>query len=453
MTMTMEPEMAAGLCDRFGRSWSGRRVTVAGLGKSGAAAAEWLCRLGCRVAVTESGDTPQLRASAERLLALGVLDVELGGHTARSLDEAELLVASPGVPETHGPIAWARARQRPVMSEIDLAFHFCPSPVVAVTGTNGKSTATTLIAEALRASGREAIACGNLGTPFSSVISRLTPAVTAVVEVSSFQLLGCEQFRPRIGVLLNIGANHLDRHRDPEAYLAAKMRLFQRQDATDWAVLNGRDPRVVSAADRCGAKRVWFGENRGNPPPLSLAEETRRMLSENAQAVLQVTRLLGIADPLAWQVLREFRGLEHRMEHVASLGGIDFVNDSKSTSPESLLFALEEVRGDVVVILGGRNKGLDFAPLSAPLRQARVKGLVLIGESRPRLRELLQGVPALSEADTLEQAVVAAAVQARPGTTVLFSPACASFDMFHNFEDRGHSFKTIVHHLAEGRSS
>lgn len=440
--------------DVFGRSWEGRRVTVVGLKRSGLAAIELLRRVGCRVRATDRDGTSALQAVRTSLSAAGLEEVEVGGHSRRLIEEAEVVVVSPGVPETSGPIRWALERRVPVVSEIELAFHFCRAPIVAVTGTNGKSTAVTLIAELINASHRRALACGNLGIPFSSVLEQLSPQTIAVVEVSSFQLLWCDQFRPRIGVLLNIGTNHLDRHQDASAYLAAKMRLFQRQTPEDWAVLNGRDPRIVELAGRCLSQHVWFGENRSNPPAWRLAPATQQALTESAQAALQVGRLVGIPDPLTWQVIRLFRGLEHRMEHVLMTPqGVRFVNDSKSTTTDSLLFALAQIPGDVVVILGGRDKGLDFRPLVEPLHQPRVKGIVLIGESRVRLHGLLNGAAhgtAVQESETLEEAVALAERLAGPGTTVLFSPACASFDMFRDFEERGRRFKEIVARLGNG---
>ncbi len=436
--------------DRFGRSWRGRRVAVVGLGRSGMAAVQLLRRVGARVCASEAREATTLRAELDALRAWGVQEIELGGHTQAFIERVEAVVTSPGVPESSGPIQWAAERRLPVLSEIELAYRFCPSPVVAVTGTNGKSTAVTLIAEVLKAAGRRAMACGNLGIPFASVVPQLTPETVAVVEVSSFQLIGCEMFRPRIGVLLNIGTNHLDRHHDQAAYLAAKARLFQRQTAEDWAVLNGRDPRIVTLSEHASARLVWFGENRSNSRSLQLAPETLASLTDSAQAVLQVGRLLELPDPLTWQVIRSFRGLEHRLEHVATIRGMRYVNDSKSTTPDSLLFALNRTQGEIVVILGGRDKGLDFHPLVEPLHEPRVKGLVLIGESRQRLRPLLNGSTTVRECPTLESAVDTAAHLAGPGATVLFSPACASFDMFRDYEHRGRSFKAIVHSLAQG---
>jgi UDP-N-acetylmuramoylalanine--D-glutamate ligase len=436
--------------DAFGESWSGRRVTVVGLGRSGLAAARLLLRAGALVSLTESRDTSDLRSAIDALPEPGPRRVELGGHTSGMLSDAELVVTSPGVADAGGPIAWAESRRLPILSEIEVAFRFCASPVVAVTGTNGKSTAVTLIEQAARAAGRHAVACGNLGTPFSSIIDTLLPETLVVIEISSFQLLRCDRFRPKIGVLLNLSQNHLDRHGSPAAYLAAKARLFRRQSAEDWAVLNGADPAIVALGERVKARRVWFGDNRTNPPALRLSPATCRALGANLQAVLQVCRLLKIPDPLAWQVMRSFRGLEHRLEHAGTVRGIHFVNDSKSTTPDSTLHALAHTPGNVVLIIGGRDKNMAFGPLFERLHEARVQGVVLMGESRGRLRPLLNGSTRVREGATLDEAMQAALGLAGPGSTVLFSPACASFDLFRNFEERGRAFKYLVDEFAEG---
>ncbi len=439
------------LTDRFGESWRGRRTVVVGLGKSGIAAATWLRRIGAQVAVTEASDTPALRAVAASLGPLGVDRVELGGHTEALIRSAELVVTSPGVPETARPLQWAQRLGRPIMSEVELAYQFCPSPIIGVTGTNGKSTVVSLLADLLTAVRRPAVACGNLGIPFCSVLEQLRPDIVAVVEASSFQLVWCDRLQPMIGVLLNLGAHHLDRHRDRSGYLAAKRRLFQRQTADDWAILNGCDPELVAMGEQLPARRVWFGDNRSNAPAFWLAPATRRALSDNAQAVLQVARVLGIPDPLTWQCLRSFHGLEHRLESVVTIRGVRFVNDSKSTSATSCRYAIAQTPGDLVVIAGGRADPHDLPGMADTLYDPRVKGLVLFGESRERLRALFNGSPAIRETASLEEAVAAAVTMARPGTTVLFSPGCVSFDLFRNFEERGRAFKTIVHRL-EARS-
>lgn len=434
--------------DRSGCHWAGRRVTVVGFGRSGRAATGLLARAGCRVRVTDAHDTPELQAAGAALSQDGLEAVELGRHSERLVAGSELVVVSPGVADTVLPIQWASTHGVPIISEIELAFQFCHASVVAVTGTNGKSSVVTLIAEILQASGRPAIACGNLGVPFSAVVGQLEPDAVSVVEVSSFQLAWCVTFRPKIAVLLNLGTNHLDRHGDRRDYIEMKARLFRRQTPEDWAVLNGRDPDVVALAARVNAQHVWFGANRTNPPHLTLSPQTQAALSENAQAALQVCRLLGVADPLAWQTMRCVRRLEHRMEHVATIRGVTYINDSKSTTPESLTFALQQVRGTAVLILGGRDKGLDFRPLAQLCRQPRIRVVVLIGESRLRLWTLLNGVANVQESATLEEAVQRAATTAVPGDTILFSPACASFDMFQDFEARGRAFKALVRRLA-----
>ncbi len=447
MTTVIACAAESSLTDVWGASWTGRRVAVVGLGRSGVAALTLLRQAGCEVRATDSRRGSQVESVRQRLHQQGVERLEIGGHSKRFLDGAELVVVSPGVPESSLPIQWALHQAVPLLSEIELAFSFCRSPIIAVTGTNGKSTAVTLLAQVLQAAGRAAVACGNLGLPFSSVLDRLTPRTIAVVEVSSFQLLLCTRFRPKISVLLNIGTNHLDRHDDPDAYLAAKARMFQCQTPEDWAVLNAADSRIVALANHLHARLVWFGAARANPPTLALADQTLRSLTPGAQAVLQVARLLNVPDPLTWQVIRAFKGLEHRLEPVTTIRGVRWINDSKSTTPDSLLYALAQTRGDVVVIIGGRDKGLEFSTLIEALHDSRVKGIVLIGESRSRLRPLFNGSTIVRESPTLDEAIQVALDLAPPGSTVLFSPACASFDMFSDFEERGRVFKHLVQTL------
>ncbi|MBI3087989.1 MAG: UDP-N-acetylmuramoyl-L-alanine--D-glutamate ligase [Candidatus Omnitrophica bacterium] len=430
--------------DRFGVSWRGRTILVVGLGRSGMAASRALQRIGCRVRISDARDSEELRAVAARVRESGVERVELGGHSPALVEGCDAVVVSPGVPDTAPIIQEALRHGLPILSEIELAFHFCPSPIVAVTGTNGKSSLVTLIHAILTAARRPAVACGNLGTPFAEVLPSLTPQTVAVVEVSSFQLLRCEQFRPAVGILLNLGTNHLDRHQDRASYIEAKARLFARQTPDDSAVLNALDPGVVTVGLGLRAQRVWFGANRDNAARFSLGPITRQRLPASAQAAVQVGRILGIPDPLTYQAIRSFRGLEHRLEDVGTVRGVRMVNDSKSTTPESLLYALERCPGPVVPIVGGKDKGLDFSLLKSALTQERIRGLILIGEARPQLRALVNGHPPVRECGLLAEAVQEALAMARPGDTVLFSPACASFDMFKNFEERGRMFKALV---------
>lgn len=436
--------------DRFGTSWVGRRVMVVGLGKSGIAAAILLRRVGAVVSVTETSNTERTRAAQRELVALGITDCELGQHTRHGMEHNDVLVVSPGVPDDAAPIQWAQQAGCPILSEIELAFLFCDGRIVAITGTNGKSTTVTMAAQVLRAAGRDAIACGNLGQPFASIVESVTRNTVVVLEVSSFQLTWCHRFRPDTGVLLNIGTNHLDRHRNRQAYRAAKVRLFAQQTPQDWALLNGSDPDLVALSKRLQAQVVWFSRDLGNPDGMRLAAQTLRSVSEGAQAVLQIGRLMGIPDPLTWQVIRTFRGLEHRLEPVGSVRGIRFINDSKSTTPDSLLYALAQTRGSLVVIAGGRDKGLDFRAVGQALGDARIRGVVLIGEARAHLRACCHGHPGMREVASVDDAVTTALELAESGTTVLFSPGCASFDMFRNFEARGRAFKRTVSRLVDG---
>ncbi len=440
---------AGGLRDRKGLSWAGRRVTVLGLGQSGLAAAKLLRRAGCRVRVSERQTGEALSKTARELEAGGVDAVELGGHHPEMLDGCDLVVISPGIPPTAPAVAWAHARRLPIISEIELAFQFCRAEIVAVTGTNGKSSVVTMIQQALQAARRHAVACGNLGTPFSEVAPELPAGSVAAVEVSSFQLVWCDEFQPSVGVLLNLGTNHLDWHGDFAHYVDAKARLFRRMGPQEHAVLNGDDELVAGLGDRIAARRVWYGSRRGsdNPSPFRLDPATCRALPLTGQAVLQVGRALGLADPLTYQTLRHFRGLEHRLEHVATVRGVRIVNDAKSTTPDSFLYALERCEGPVVLIVGGKDKGMDFRLLPEAISQERVRGVVLIGEARHRLRQLLNGATPIEERGTLAEALDAAMALCHAGDTLLFSPACASFDMFANFEERGRVFKQLVRQL------
>jgi len=478
--------------DRFGVHWAGRTVLVVGLGKSGLAACRLLRELDAHVRVTDSQDSGALRASATGLREAGVERVELGAHSPALLDGCDAVIVSPGIPDSAPLVHRARCAGLPILGEVELAFRFCVAPIVAVTGTNGKSSVVTLIQRLLETAGRASVACGNLGIPCSSVLPSLPAQTIAVIEISSFQLLGCNEFRPMVAVLLNLGVNHLDRHHDRASYIDAKMRLFQRQTPQDYALLNGQDPLVVRLSGDLRAQVVWFGrpteaapsplptepaissparecrppmgcrprECRSRPrlrptedrPGLELDPATCRLLPASLQAVLQIGRLWGVPDPLSYQVIREFRGLEHRLEYVATIRGVRVINDSKSTTPESLLYALERCAGRLVPIIGGRDKGCEFGALAEPLLEERIRGVVLIGESRPRLRALLNGQTAVQECATLGEAVGEALRLAHPGDTVLFSPACASFDMFRNFEERGRLFKQLVRQLEEGNS-
>ncbi len=431
-----------------------RRVLVVGLGRSGTSAARFLADRGARVVACDEG----LREPPAGLPA-GV-DIVLGPIPEPS--SFDLVVPSPGVP----PERLAGARR--VVGEIELACCALRVPVVAVTGTNGKSTTVTLLEAMLRACGLRARAAGNIGLPAVELCGE--PLDVAVLEVSSFQLESAERLRPAVGVLLNLTPDHLDRHGSFEAYAAAKGRLFRRQGPGDVAVAPADDPRCIALA-RGGrarllpfATRPLFGDGvfadagevvvRAGPrlTRLGVAElglDTGVGL-ENALAALAAAAGLGVDVERAAAAVPGFARLPHRLEPVAELGGIRFVNDSKATNVGAAVAALRTVAAPVVWLAGGHDKGLDFAPLAEAAR-GRVRRAVLFGASRDRLAAALEGAVPVDRVGGLEEAVRAALGVARPGDTVLLAPACASFDEFRNFEERGERFRTAVLELGEVR--
>ena len=426
---------------------AGKTVGVAGLARSGSSAAGWLLAHGASVRVTERGDSEELRRAVRRLQVASAdagerLRVELGRHTREFLRGCDFLVVSPGVPEEALPLVWAREERVPVLAEVELAARACAGTIVAVTGTNGKTTVTTLLGELLPATKRPVVVCGNIGRPFIEMVDAVTPETIVVLEISSFQLLYCDTLKPSVGVLLNITQNHLDRHASLAEYAAAKRRLFANQNAHDWAVLNADDPAVKRLSRRLTAQIVWFGKTSGVP-----------RTNPNEQAVWRVGELFRLPEETIRRVLDGFRGLPHRLEVIGVKRGVRFINDSKSTTPASLCWALERVAPPAIVLVGGRNKGADFGTvktLVARMDGHRPKLIIALGEARRTIAAVLRGAVSLRQAATLEEALRLACRQARAGDTVLLSPGCASFDQFRNYEERGDRFRTLVRQLGEG---
>ena len=413
--------------------YKGRKVTIVGLARSGLSCANLLHALGARVSITDSSAAgPALENRAK--LASPDIAVELGRHTPEFIAGRDLVVISPGVPDTAQPIRWAMEQKIPVVSEVEVAWQVCPCPVVAVTGSNGKTTVTTLIGKVINASGRRAVVCGNIGNPFSGEVSGLGEHDYVVLEISSFQLEHIVAFRPHVAIVTNLNPNHLDRYPGMQEYSDAKKRITLNQQQDDFLVLNAQDPLSAGFSRGAQAKVVSF---RGN------AE-----FNPNQAAVAAVAGCLGIGIDVCRQVFADFRGIEHRMEHVAGIEGVTFINDSKATTVESAQWALSSLPGPVVLIAGGRHKGLDYRPL---LEQARgkVKSVIVIGEAREKISKDLSSELPVSEAATLEDAVHAAFAAARPGGYVLLSPMCSSYDMFDDYEHRGRVFKEIVNRLAK----
>jgi UDP-N-acetylmuramoylalanine--D-glutamate ligase len=451
------------------RSFSveGKRVTVVGAARSGIAAARLLAERGASVTLTEMrGDVPEARP----LETLGVR-LELGGHREATLTDADLVVLSPGVPAEQPEVARARAAGVPVIGEVEMASRWLRGRVIAITGTKGKSTTTALTGSMLEAAGFSTTVGGNIGSPLSAQVAASTPESLHVVEVSSFQLEQIDSFHPWISVMLNVSPDHLDRHPTLQAYETAKARIFENQEAGDWAVINADDPTVLRLASSSRAtprlfsrhsqldqgtsiEHGWIVDRRGDRTdslvPLDAIHLIGPHLVDDVMAAASVGVIAGATPAAMTAAVDRFRGLEHAMELVADIQGVRFVNDSKATNVESALRAIESFDRGLVTILGGHFKGGDLKRLREPLRR-RAKAVVSIGEARPLIREALEGAVEVKEAASLDEAVATAFELAKPSGVVLLAPACASFDMFRDYADRGRTFKEAVTRIANGR--
>ena len=437
--------------------YTGKNAAVLGLGRSGEAAARLLLERGAAVTVLDSGDPAPRRGTAEILSSRGAR-VVLGNDALRCAQEFDFAVLSPGI-DPAAPLARRPVEAGiPLLGEIELAFRNCRCPVVAVTGTNGKTTTTGLIAALLAAAGLRVEACGNIGLPFSEVAARSASLDAAVVEISSFQLETTDTFRPRVAVWTNFSANHLDRYPDVASYRAAKLRIFDRQTADDFAVVNAREDlpglrarKVTFTAAPDVAADFTLGSGgtilRRGELVLSMPETRLRgpHNAENIMAALAAGLCLGADLAKMVAAAREFSAAPHRCEFVRELDGVTWINDSKSTNLDALEQALRGQKGGVL-IAGGKNKGFGYAS-AASLVGERVHDAVVIGEMRESIaRDWSASVPC-HRADDLAQAVDMARGLARPGDTVLFSPGTSSFDMFRSYEERGDLFKQLVNHL------
>ncbi len=415
-----------------------KKVTVVGFQRSGMAVCELVLEKGGVPRVSETKSQDVFKEDLAHWPLAAKTEFEFGGHTQAFIKNSDFIVLSPGVRIDALPVEWARAEHIPVIGEIELAWRFCPCPVVAVTGSNGKTTVSTLIAKILEAGGRRVCLCGNIGSPFSKYIGDLTQGDIVVLEVSSFQLESIVHFRPHVAVFTNFSQNHLDRHKDIKEYFDSKARIFMNQTNGDFAVLNYENETIRQLASKLNSVISYF-----NPPGIY----ARTSLSNpNHLAALEAGRILGVPMEICLDVFKKFKGVEHRLEFVRSLDGIDFINDSKSTTVESGRWALERSEKPVVMICGGRDKNADFSFLKS-LVKTKVKAMIVIGEAREKLRRAFENDVDLRECQSLEAAVVLAKTTAKKGDCVLFSPMCASFDMFKNFEDRGRCFKEIVSKL------
>jgi len=451
---------------------SGNRVTVVGLGRSGLGAARLLDRAGAQVCLTDRRPAEALREQMEQVPAR--VSLFLGEHPDNLFTMVDLVVVSPGVPADIPPLRSSRSRNIPVVGELELAFRFTEAPFVAVTGTNGKSTVTELVGQMMKEDGREVFVGGNIGRSLTEHLAGLDergeePPEWFVAEVSSFQLETIQRFRPRVAAVLNLTADHLDRHGDLDGYGRAKARLFENQINGDHLVLNADDESVAAFAALAPGSVAWFSRNtevpRGvfvrddeivarfdGPDRIVMIRDDIRIRGvhnlENALAAAAIAMLAGVSPDSVACALRAFPGLPHRLETVAEFGGIRYVNDSKGTNVGAVIRSLESFDSPVVLIAGGSDKGTDFKVLRSAMA-GRVRTLVLIGETAPRLAREAAGSIPVRYADHMNNAVSLARSVAEPGDTVLLSPACASFDMFRNFEDRGDQFRKAVQGIRE----
>ncbi len=444
---------------------NGKRVLVVGLGKSGVASALFLKAHGARVTVSDTKSGDELRNEIPVLLDHGIT-VETGGHGERTFRGQDLIVVSPGVPVDAPPLVQARALGETVIGEIELAAQFLPGPVVAITGSNGKTTTTTLTGEIMTAAGFSALVGGNIGTPAISLTDRAKPETTVVLEVSSFQLETIQTFRPKVAVVLNITPDHLDRHRTFEAYVDAKARIFENQQGTDFAVLNADDPTCAVLPSRTKAQVFWFSRQKevqhgayahngnimfrdasGQREILQVSEIPLKGAHnlENVLAAVCAGALMGCAPEKIRQAVRDFKAVEHRLEFVATIRGVDYYNDSKATNVDATIKALESFPANIHLILGGKDKGSDYTVLNDLLRQ-RVKRVYTIGAAAAKIESQIKGAEVV-QAETLDNAIRKANAVAQPGDVVLLAPSCASFDQFKSYEHRGKVFKEIVRGL------
>ena len=406
---------------------------VLGAGRSGTALARHLAARGDRVVVSDTREP-----AAPPALPEGV-EVRYGPQADALLEGVDAVYASPGVPWDAPLLESARARGLDVSSEIDLFFRLCPAPIVGITGTNGKTTTTALTGDVLKQGERPVLVGGNIGETVLDRLPEVTPEHWVVLELSSFQLESVAAPRVRIGAVLNVTPDHLDRHHTMEAYTAAKARLVEFMTEEDTAVLNGRDARCRAMAERTRGQVVWFDELRPDPP-MPVPGEHNLM---NARAAAAIGRAAGLADEGIFRAISEFRGVEHRLELVGEFGGVRWYNDSKATNPDAAQVGVSSFPGvPVVLIAGGRGSGFDLEPWLRDVR-ARTRAVVLMGESAPELEAALAGHPTRRAGD-LEEAIELAAASARPGDVVLLSPGYKSFDMFASYEDRGRQFKAAV---------
>jgi UDP-N-acetylmuramoylalanine--D-glutamate ligase len=443
----------------------GKKVLVVGLGKSGLAAALFLRRRGAQVTVSDLRSAQALGKEIPSLLEAGIA-VEAGGHGLLTFRRQDLIVVSPGVPLNTPELVQVRNLGLPVIGELELAARFLKGDVLAITGSNGKTTTTTLSGEIFSAGGLKTLVAGNIGLPVIEVVDQSAADAWSVLEVSSFQLETTESFHPHVAVILNITPDHLDRHGTFENYVAMKEKIFANQTADDYLILNGDDPVAQQAASRARSQVLWFSRSKivrrgafllnglvmfraseqASPIPVVPLADIPLKGEHNIENVLAAVCAACVAKipvEVIGRTVASFHAVEHRLEFVASVHGVDYYNDSKATNVDATAKAIASFPGSIHLILGGKDKNSDYTQLHALLR-ARVKAVYTIGSAAEKIEGQIAGVTRIVHAGTLDVAVGLAAGEAVAGDVVLLAPACSSFDQFENYEQRGKAFKQAV---------
>ena len=449
----------------------GKRVLVVGLARTGVATALFCAARGAHVTATDARPENEIGEAIAPLRSAGVR-LELGGHQESTFLEQDLVVPSPGVPADASMLQAARAKGVTIWSEVELADRFLNGRMIGITGSNGKTTTTSLIEHILRNAGFSTILAGNIGTPLIAHVEQSSDSTITVAELSSFQLELIETFRPNISVFLNLTPDHLDRHHTLQEYGRAKARIFENQTESDSAVLNADDPATTPLAP-AKAHVYWFSRKQrvaqgafvreneiifrhdGDEEAILKLQDIPLVGAHNVENVLAAVtaaRLAGAEPAAIAKGVRSFAGVEHRLEFVAEIGGVRYYNDSKATNVDATLKALDAFPGRILIVLGGKDKGSDYTLLQKPLRQKAILTL-LIGAASEKIEQQVTGSVAIERAGTIERAVEIASHAARPGDVVLLAPACASFDQFQDFEHRGRVFKELVHQLERQAAS
>ncbi len=445
----------------------GKRFSILGAGRSGLAVARLLKTRRAKVFLSESGKKSKFEDAARELDEIGV-EYEFGNNTHRVLD-ADYVILSPGVPMEAPIVKLAREKGIKILAEIEIAFDQCEVPVIAITGTNGKTTTTTLVGEIFKRAEWNTLVAGNIGIAFSEIVDQAKGEKAVVVlEVSSFQLDAIDTFRPKVSAILNITPDHLDRYKNYEAYIQSKFRIVENQKGHDVFVYNHDDETVRNVAETVSVRTLGFSLKeelkqgaylQGDDIVLRIGREKEVLMNRaeigipgphnlmNAMAAALMTRTMGVEFDVIRETMREFKGVEHRIEFVRELNGVKYYNDSKATNVDSVFYALGSFAEPIILIAGGKDKGNDYSKIK-DLVEEHVKAIVTVGKGAEKIEKFFKGMkPIHSAGMSMEEAVRLAKDAAAPGDIVLLSPACASFDMFDNYEHRGRVFKKLVNQL------